>query len=355
MGLKVSKARVAIQRPMKLRLETGFSMLEAVVVVGVLLALAVSGFFAYGPIAENAKRAKVKSVASEIHTAVLVASIDGDSTTQPQDVIEDWNSTTDKIRVEILEAGFAAMTTTLSPSANGDFCVQATNVESPHITAREGSCADVTDDSSTGSLPDADGDGIPDETDPDIDGNGTPNTPWESYNVVKDKQAAGNEVSYVNASSGGITTWNYDDSSTYGHSHDPISPNLLTSPQLDILQVRSNSEQSVTVTIGTDGSMNNSTGAVGGSFAVYFHADFDCVNTGTNAIRKDYGKRGSSELTAAYLGGNPPPSTGSLTWGCSGGERINNFVLRPISEAEFNDPAPRSYNFTKNQIVHWTR
>jgi hypothetical protein len=337
-------------------------MLEAIVVVGVLLALAVGGFLAYGPIAENAKKAKVKSVASAIHTAVLVASTDGDTATHPQDVIEDWNSTTDKIRVEILEteAGLAAMTTTVpSPSANGDFCVQATNLESPHITAREGACDDVIDGSNPedlpdGGAPDTDGDGIPDVTDPDIDGNGTPNTPWESYSIVKDSQASGGEVSYVNAGDGGTTTWNYDDNSTYGHSHDPVSSRLLTSPQLDILRV-TGSDQVVTVTIGTDGSMDNDSGAVGGSFAVWLHADFDCINTTTNAVRHDYSKQGSSQLKAAYLGGHPPPSTGTLAWGCSGGERINNFVLRPISQAEWTDLYSRSFNFTKNQIVHWSR
>jgi hypothetical protein len=154
----------------KHRLETGFSMLEAVVVVGVLLALAVGGFFAYGPITENAKIAKVKSAASEVHTGVLVASMDGDSNTQPQGVIDDWNDSTGKIRVEILEP------TAGGPSANGDFCVQATNVESPTIAAKAGACDDVTGGGSGVSDPnDLDGDGIPNASDPDIDEDGIPN------------------------------------------------------------------------------------------------------------------------------------------------------------------------------------
>lgn len=122
--------------PEKRQLETGFSMLEAVVVVGVLLALAIGGFFAFGPITENAKIAKVKSAASEVHTGVLVSSMDGDSETSPQKVIDTWNGSTDKIKVEIIP------TTTGDPRANGDFCVQATNVASPSITARAGSCND---------------------------------------------------------------------------------------------------------------------------------------------------------------------------------------------------------------------
>lgn len=149
----------------KHRLETGFSMLEAVVVVGVLLALAIGGFFAYGPITENAKIAKVKSSAAEVHTGVLVASMDGDASTDPEDVITDWNGSTDKIRVAIVSPAPG------ESSANGDFCVSATNLESPHITAQTGACDDAV--SSPGQ--DTDNDGTPDSSDPDIDGDGTPN------------------------------------------------------------------------------------------------------------------------------------------------------------------------------------
>jgi surface protein len=162
-----------IKKPPRLRerlrdlqlIETGFSMLEAVVVVGVLLALAIGGFLAYGPITENAKIAKVRSAASEVHTAALVASIDGDPSTDPQGVLDAYNDSTDKIRVEILPAASGGA------SSNGDFCVEAANKENPEITARSGDCSDVTE----GSAPDTDGNGIPDSSDPDIDGDGIPN------------------------------------------------------------------------------------------------------------------------------------------------------------------------------------
>jgi surface protein len=144
-------------------IETGFSMLEAVVVVGVLLALAVGGFFAYGPITENAKIAKVKSAASEIHTAALVASIDGDASTDPQDVIDDWNASTNKIKVEILPP------TAGGTSSNGDLCISATNQDSPEIKAFAGDCSDVTG-APAGPGTDTDGDGVPDSTDPTPNG-----------------------------------------------------------------------------------------------------------------------------------------------------------------------------------------
>lgn len=186
------KARSIVRHFTHYRLETGFSMLEAVVVVGVLLALAVGGFFAYGPIAENAKRAKVESAASEVHTGVLVASMDGNPATNPQDVIDTWNNSTDKIHVEILEAApaVAAMTTAApSKNADDDVCVEAINVKTPYIKARRGACSDVTspsdadidgDDIPNSSDPDIDGDGTPNGSDPDIDGDGIPNAKDET-------------------------------------------------------------------------------------------------------------------------------------------------------------------------------
>lgn len=137
-------------------LETGFSMLEAVVVVGVLLALAVGGFFAYGPITQNAKLAKVKSAASQVHTAVLVSHIDGDPLTSPADVIAKFNASNDTIKVEILESTPtpAAMTVSASaPSSDEDFCIQATNLKDTSIQAKSGKCEDAVSASPAGDLP----------------------------------------------------------------------------------------------------------------------------------------------------------------------------------------------------------
>jgi beta-mannanase/type II secretory pathway pseudopilin PulG len=137
---------IAGQKVRSSRLETGFSMLEAVVVVGVLLALAVGGFLSYGPITDNAKNASVRSAASSVYTAVMAAAFDGDSSTNPDDVVRDYNASTTKIKVEILDtANLAAMTTAESkPNANGDFCIEATSLEKTSIKARMGSCDGAT-------------------------------------------------------------------------------------------------------------------------------------------------------------------------------------------------------------------
>lgn len=137
------------------RLETGFSMLEAVVVVGVLLALAVGGFLSYGPITDNAKMAKAKSAASEVYTGVLVAAVDGEAETTPQKVIDNWNASTDKIKVtlSVINAG------------SDDYCVSATIVESPSLTAQSGSCENVESlDPTTGGDPTPEPDGSSDGT-----------------------------------------------------------------------------------------------------------------------------------------------------------------------------------------------
>lgn len=127
-------------------LETGFSMLEAVVVVGVLLALAVGGFFAYGPITHNAKMAKAKSIASQAYTAAMVAQYDNDPSTSPATTIEDFNSNNSEIELEILKANPAvpAMSTVGYIPADGeDFCIQATNRKNTSIKAKSGKCEDA--------------------------------------------------------------------------------------------------------------------------------------------------------------------------------------------------------------------
>jgi surface protein len=126
-------------------------MLEAVVVVGVLLALAVGGFFAYGPIVKNAKLAKVKSAVSEVFTAVQVAQIDGDPSTSVASVIEAYNGSNETIKFEIrrgeTQPTIAAMSTAVAistvgyvPQSDSDFCLKAVAVGDASIFAEMGDC-----------------------------------------------------------------------------------------------------------------------------------------------------------------------------------------------------------------------
>lgn len=147
----INKTRLIIYRLTKQKNGSGFSMLEAVVVVGVLLALAVGGLLAYGPITANAKKAAAKSAASSVYTSVLVSIADGDPTTNSQKVIDDYNSSQNEIRMEILEgAAPAAMATTgYVPKSDNDFCVRATVIANVSIFAEMGNCPTPTTPSST--------------------------------------------------------------------------------------------------------------------------------------------------------------------------------------------------------------
>lgn len=108
----------------------GFSMLEAVVVVGVLLALAVSGFIAYGEITKNAKNASVQSAAASVYTAVLAADMDGQETGDPlvadsDEVIASFNASQSTIKVA-------------KSGADDKLGVKAWNTETKTITAVKG-------------------------------------------------------------------------------------------------------------------------------------------------------------------------------------------------------------------------
>jgi surface protein len=130
--------------------DSGFSMLEAVVVVGVLLALAVGGFISYGTIVENAKSAKAKSAASEVHTAIMIAAIDGDPTTNAEDVISRYNASQDIVRVYIFEENVIlvpAMPTAKPDSNPGQdkkkekLCIIAERTDDPKKIEKAGDCS----------------------------------------------------------------------------------------------------------------------------------------------------------------------------------------------------------------------
>lgn len=104
----------------------GFSMLEAVVVVGVLLALAVSGFIAYGEITKNAKKASTESAAASVYTAAIAAVVDGDSATDLADVATNYNDSQE------------AITVTVNGTTDSTISVDAVNDGDASITAHAG-------------------------------------------------------------------------------------------------------------------------------------------------------------------------------------------------------------------------
>jgi len=70
--------------------DAGFSLLELVVAVGILLVLTVGGLLAYNGITNNARDAAVQSAASEIYTAATAKESAGETQTGAADAAQDW-------------------------------------------------------------------------------------------------------------------------------------------------------------------------------------------------------------------------------------------------------------------------
>lgn len=76
--------------------EDGFSLLELVVAVGILLVLTVGGLLAYNGITKNARVAAVESAASEVLTGAVANQLDNKNNTNAVDAETEWNATSKK-------------------------------------------------------------------------------------------------------------------------------------------------------------------------------------------------------------------------------------------------------------------
>lgn len=203
----------------------GFSMLEAVVVVGVLLALAVGGFFAYGPITENAKRAIVTSEASKIYTAATVAQIDGDPSTTMATVLDDYNHSTDKIRISVRRSTDTEFTSTPDASfdsADGDYCIRAERIGDESVFAETGTCEAGDDGSDPG-----DGSGDPSDGDPDDAPPAAPVLNPNALTTLSYKCDSTKQVDspfYQNVT--GTETWSDGVTATYSNAFNPAPRTL---------------------------------------------------------------------------------------------------------------------------------
>lgn len=85
--------------------DSGFSLLELVVAVGILLVLTIGGLIAYSGITDNARNAAVQSAASEIYTAATAKEAAGETQTGAEDAAQEWinSSKDDKFQVFVNE------------------------------------------------------------------------------------------------------------------------------------------------------------------------------------------------------------------------------------------------------------
>jgi len=75
--------------------DDGFSLLELVVAVGILLVLTVGGLLAYSGITDNARNAAVSSAASEVYTAAASYEADNQADTVASDAGSEWTASAD--------------------------------------------------------------------------------------------------------------------------------------------------------------------------------------------------------------------------------------------------------------------
>lgn len=72
--------------------DAGFSLIELVVAISIMLILSVGGLLAYTGITKNAKKAAVDAAASDVFTAALAYENDTDPGTGADDAAEEWKT-----------------------------------------------------------------------------------------------------------------------------------------------------------------------------------------------------------------------------------------------------------------------
>lgn len=117
--------------------EGGFSLIDVVITVAIIVALSVGGFVTYSGIVDNAKSAATAAAADQVYTAAALfqndgyVNVDGEASTTLQAIEDDYNASANGITVEIGgldEAG----------AGDWDGTVTASNDKNSSITATRG-------------------------------------------------------------------------------------------------------------------------------------------------------------------------------------------------------------------------
>lgn len=84
------------------RSEKGFSLIDVVVTVAIIVALSVGGFVSYSGIVDHTKQAAVDYSASNVYKAAVVYENDGDSATTACSAVDEYNESSEGITVELM-------------------------------------------------------------------------------------------------------------------------------------------------------------------------------------------------------------------------------------------------------------
>ena len=82
--------------------EAGFSLIDVVVTVAIIVALTVGGFVAYGSLVSNAKQGAVDYAASNTYRSAVVYENDGDDATNACSAVDEYNGNSTGIAVSLL-------------------------------------------------------------------------------------------------------------------------------------------------------------------------------------------------------------------------------------------------------------
>lgn len=79
--------------------EDGFSLIDVVITVAIIVALSVAGFISYTSIIYNAKLASISTAATEVYSAAIVFMNDTDDDTTLERSVNEYNATANGVRV----------------------------------------------------------------------------------------------------------------------------------------------------------------------------------------------------------------------------------------------------------------
>ena len=104
--------------------EKGFSLIDVVVTVAIVVALSVGGFFAYTGLVHNAKQGAVDFAASNVYKSAVAYENSGDPTKSACSAVDEYNDSSTGIEVQLMvpesDAPGAAVGVYYGPGGNPD-------------------------------------------------------------------------------------------------------------------------------------------------------------------------------------------------------------------------------------------
>lgn len=158
------------QTKFNVRGERGFSLIELVFAIGIILVLTVGGAIGYGAVTDNARKAATQSAAKDVLTAAMVYDSDLPSNnTEVEDAATEWNNSRSKGKEQVTTESYLQ-------SVAGDRCVvaKATHVKG-YVSVRaagDTGCDALNEDTKDGQ-PIGGGDGSENGSNPGGSENGT--------------------------------------------------------------------------------------------------------------------------------------------------------------------------------------